>query len=499
MLLFLELVAQLPHVACAPIRPLRRKTALRVLSKLVAEDAGGVAISMDIGGTLAKVMLFQPRAAPPPDGEKPRLELGDAYLDAALAQSGERELSMYVPALKGNLHFFVFESRHVAAAMALVKCRPAWRRQFVLRATGGGSYKHASELQRADGHVLDDDASIVTGLNFLLHHTSEECFQVRVQDYSPLTAPAAYRQFVRNYCAVASPPDEYLYCSVGHGVSILEVRGGRADGVTRYCKRGYSCIGGSTFWGLVCLLTSCSTFDEVIRLTESGSSSRVDMLVGDIYGGDCPAMGLGGDVIAASMGKVAMQRAETRALGPKFLLRYLGALLRHWEECFWLVVLAVVNSVPGTLMSWLSTLAAERAASAAMSGSLFYGARCHAHDVALSLLRMVSNNIGHIACLHAQQHGLKQIVFGGSFLRDHPYTIATISSAVHFFGRGEVEAVFLQHDGFVGAIGAHLTGTAVGGHVERVAGDYDGRMSLHPVAVPPVQTAKTETRDQKSP
>ena len=37
---------------------------------------------------------------------------------------------------------------------------------------------------------------------------------------------------------------------------------------------------------LVKLLTSCDTFDEVIRLTESGSSSNVDMLVGDIYGGD---------------------------------------------------------------------------------------------------------------------------------------------------------------------------------------------------------------------
>lgn len=51
------------------------------------------------------------------------------------------------------------------------------------------------------------------------------------------------------------------------------------------------------------------TFDEVIRLTQSGSSSNVDMLVGDIYGGDCDAIGLKGDVIAASFGKV---RCDTR-------------------------------------------------------------------------------------------------------------------------------------------------------------------------------------------
>ena len=52
------------------------------------------------------------------------------------------------------------------------------------------------------------------------------------------------------------------------------------------------------------LLTSCSTFDEVIRLTERGASSKVDMLVSDIYGDDgARDIGLGGDVIAASFGE----------------------------------------------------------------------------------------------------------------------------------------------------------------------------------------------------
>ena len=157
-----------------PVRPLRRRTALRVLSRLVCEDAGGIAVSIDIGGTLAKVMLFQPLAAPPPEGEKPRIDVGDNWLNMQLAQSGEQSLSMYVPELGGSLHFLVFESRHLAAAMALVNCRPRWRRQFVLRATGGGSYKHQALLQRVDGLVLDDDASMVTGLNFLLRRPLQE-------------------------------------------------------------------------------------------------------------------------------------------------------------------------------------------------------------------------------------------------------------------------------------------------------------------------------------
>ena len=35
---------------------------------------------------------------------------------------------------------------------------------------------------------------------------------------------------------------------------------------------------------------------------------------------------------------------------------------------------------------------------------------------------------------------MRHIVFGGSFIRDHPYTIATISSGVRFYSRGAVQA-----------------------------------------------------------
>ena len=210
------------------------------------------------------------------------------------------------------------------------------------------------------------------------------------------------------------------------------------------------------------------------------------MLVSDIYGDDgARDIGLGGDVIAASFGKIAMGREEdkviltltvtvtvtvtltltltltlTKARGPMFLMRYVTALLRHYEEGFWLVVLSIL-SLPGVshLCEALGIMrfAEARAASTSMCGPY------HAHDVALSLLRMVSNNIGQIACLSAQQSHMRHIVFGGSFIRDHPYTISTISSAVRFFSRGSVQPLFLRHDGFVGAIGAHLDGNPLAG------------------------------------
>jgi len=122
-----------------PVTPLRRRTLLQVLGRLTldAPDYRGDELSIDIGGTLAKVVLFQP-SGPPVDGARPRLSLGDPKLDAeldrVLSKSGERELSLYVPSLGGNLHFFVFESRHIQAAAAFLAKRPVWqpKRQVVL-------------------------------------------------------------------------------------------------------------------------------------------------------------------------------------------------------------------------------------------------------------------------------------------------------------------------------------------------------------------------------
>ena len=69
--------------------------------------------------------------------------------------------------------------------------------------------------------------------------------------------------------------------------------------------------------------------------------------VGDIYGMLCAQekLGMRSEVIAASFGKVIMVR-EGRA-GLRFWLRYARALLRHYEEGFWLVVLVICSVVPG--------------------------------------------------------------------------------------------------------------------------------------------------------
>ncbi|KAL3501181.1 hypothetical protein ACH5RR_035630 [Cinchona calisaya] len=70
---------------------------------------------------------------------------------------------------------------------------------------------------------------------------------------------------------------------------------------------------------------------------------------------------------------------------------------------------------------------------------------------------MISNNIGQIAYLNALHFGLKRIFFGGFFIRGHAYTMDTISVAVDFWSKGEAKALFLRHEGFLGALGAFMS------------------------------------------
>lgn len=155
-------------------------------------------------------------------------------------------------------------------------------------------------------------------------------------------------------------------------------------------------IGGGTFWGLCRLLTGLKDYDEMLKLSAEADNAKVDMLVGDIYGRGrgYPNIGLSSETIASSFGRVVMDE--------------------------------------GSLDDYSKA------------------------DITLSLLRMISYNIAHIATMNAAKYDLKRIFFGGYFIRNHSYTMNTISFAVDFWSKGEMKAMFLRHEGFLGALGAFL-------------------------------------------
>ena len=79
----------------------------------------------------------------------------------------------------------------------------------------------------------------------------------------------------------------------------------------------------------------------------------------------------------------------------------------------------------------------------------------------MALCRMISYNIGQLAYMNAKRFSLKRVFFGGFFIRGHPYTMDTISFAIRFWSHGEINALFLRHEGFLGAVGAFLKVCAV--------------------------------------
>lgn len=155
-----------------------------------------------------------------------------------------------------------------------------------------------------------------------------------------------------------------------------------------------SSVGGGTYWGLCRLLTKCSTYEEVVDLAENGNASNIDMLVKDIYGGSYDGMNLKGSMVASSFGKLVMKENPREGV--------------------------------------------------------------YEADIAIALLMMITNNIGQVAYMNARLHGCSKIFFVGSFLRHNPISCRRLAFAIDFWSKGEMEALFLEHEGYFGALGTLL-------------------------------------------
>ncbi|XP_024970420.1 pantothenate kinase 2-like [Cynara cardunculus var. scolymus] len=187
--------------------------------------------------------------------------------------------------------------------------------------------------------------------------------------------------------------DLYPYLLVNIGSGVSMIK---VDGDGKFQRVSGTNVGGGTYWGLGRLLTKCKSFDELLELSQRGDNSSIDMLVGDIYGGlDYSKIGLSASTIASSFGKAISENKEIEDYRPE--------------------------------------------------------------DISLSLLRMISYNIGQISYLTALQLGIKRIFFGGFFIRGHAYTMDTISFAIQFWSKGGAQAMFLRHEGFLGALGAFMS------------------------------------------
>ncbi|KAI3321524.1 fumble-domain-containing protein [Xylariaceae sp. AK1471] len=354
-------------------------------------------VAVDIGGSLAKLVYFS------------------------------REAHSTEPG--GRLNFHSFETDHIDdciefmrhlkdSQLALNGSKP---KDLCIMATGGGAFKYHDRIKKALGvDVLREDemACLIIGLDFFITEIPREVFT-----YSE-TEPMHFVQPEANIYP-------YMLVNIGSGVSILKVYGPR-----KYERVGGTSLGGGTLWGLLSLLTPAESFDDMLEMAAQGDNSKVDMLVGDIYGTDYNKIGLKSTAIASSFGKVFRMKREAENEAKD------NENIAHDDH------ISDQTQDPLNQTTNVSSQPKTRAAAAS--------SRFSASDISRSLLYAISNNIGQIAYLHSHIHGLSHIYFGGSFIRSHPQTMNTLSYAIKFWSKGEKQAYFLRHEGYLGAVGAFL-------------------------------------------
>ncbi|KAH8099744.1 pantothenate kinase [Cristinia sonorae] len=290
------------------------------------------------------------------------------------------------------------------------------RKSVKIMATGGGAhrfYELFSDQLHVEVRREDEMECLIEGLKFIslipdeVYYFSDELiYSVSHTPAVPFKVPEVLK--VQNgvngvYERPSPDPPKYavtfeqnptpqlpcLLVNIGSGVSII-----RVDEDGSFERVSGTSLGGGTLWGLLSLLTSATSFDEMLSLSEKGDNATVDMLVGDIYGQDYTRMGLKSTMIASSFGKVF--KKDGKKVQPS------------------------------------------------------------AEDISKSLLYAVSNNIGQIAYMNAEKYNLDRIYFGGCFIRGHAATVGTLSYAIRFWSKGTKRALFLRHEGFLGAIGAWI-------------------------------------------
>ncbi|XP_077351459.1 pantothenate kinase 1-like isoform X2 [Festucalex cinctus] len=347
---------------------------------------------MDIGGTLVKLVYFEPVdiTAEEEQEEVENLKSIRKYLtsNVAYGKTGVRDVHLELRNLTmcgrtGNLHFIRFPTQAMPRFIQMGRDKNFSSLHTTLCATGGGAYKFEDDF-RAMAELellkLDELDCLIRGLLFmdrLGFNGHPECYYFH--------NPSDTQSCVKQQCTLGNP-FPMLLVNIGSGVSILAV----------YSEDDYkrvtgTSLGGGTFLGLCCLLTGCETFEEALEMASKGDSTNVDKLVKDIYGGDYERFGLQGSAVASSYGH--MMSKEKR-----------------------------------------DTISKE--------------------DLARATLVTITNNIGSIARMCAVNENIERVVFVGNFLRINTVSTKLLAYAMDFWSKGQLRALFLEHEGYFGAVGA---------------------------------------------
>ncbi|XP_075164117.1 pantothenate kinase 3 fbl isoform X1 [Haematobia irritans] len=346
---------------------------------------------MDIGGTLTKLVYFEPKDITPDeqDEEADSLRSIRRYLtkNSAYGKTGHRDAHLQMDNVeirkrKGSLHFIRFQTTDMGNFLSLAKQKGMAELVTTVCATGGGAFKFENDFREQVNMKLakfDELDTLIKGILFAEIQNRTECYYYENARDIMKSEKKAFD---------FSQPYPFILVNVGSGVSILAVYG-----PDNYKRVSGTSLGGGTFLGLCCLLTGCNTFEEAIQLATKGDNRKVDKLVRDIYGGDYDRFGLTGDLVASSFGQMHLKDKR-------------------------------------------SSVSRE--------------------DLANATLVTITNNIGLIARMCALNEKMDKVVFVGNFLRVNPIAMKLLAYAMEFWSNGTLKGLFLEHEGYFGALGCLL-------------------------------------------
>lgn len=184
---------------------------------------------MDIGGTLVKLVYFEPKdiTAEEEQEEVENLKSIRRYLtsNTAYGKTGIRDVHLELQDLtlcgrKGNLHFIRFPTHDLPAFLQMGRDKHFSSLHTTLCATGGGAYKFESDFRMMadlELHKLDELDCLIRGVLYLdsvMSSGPSECYYFE--------NPADPDHCVQKPCTLENPYP-LLLVNIGSGVSILAV------------------------------------------------------------------------------------------------------------------------------------------------------------------------------------------------------------------------------------------------------------------------------------
>ncbi|XP_073653411.1 4'-phosphopantetheine phosphatase isoform X4 [Tursiops truncatus] len=336
--------------------------------------------AIDIGGSLTKLAYYstvQHKVA--------RVRSFD-HSDKDTEQDHEPPYEISVQEeVTARLHFVKFENTYIEACLDFIKDHLVNTETKVIQATGGGAYKFKDLIEEKLQLKVDKEdvmTCLIKGCNFVLKNIPHEAFM-----YQKGSNPEF--RFQTNHPSVFP----YLLVSIGSGVSIVKVGPGSWE-TTGLC---------SALLSTGCMSEPCQAQVE--------TEDRFEWIGGSSIGGGT-FWGLGALL------------TKTKKFDE---LLHLASRGQHTN------VDMLVQDIYGGAHQTLGlsgNLIASSFGKSATADTEF-----SKEDMAKSLLHMISNDIGQLACLYARLHCLDRVYFGGFFIRGHPVTMRTITYSINFFSK----------------------------------------------------------------